>query len=99
MDWHIAQEKNFLPAQNVMNYLAGNSFLGLRTKKNQDILSLILILNNQLEEYWAWSSYWLRHGQNVDIYINFQVNINKYIDFDIEIVLNTDKIDLDIEIE
>ena len=85
MDWHIAQEKNFLPAQNVMNYLAGNSFLGLRTEKNQDILSLILILNNQLEEYWAWSSYWLRHGQNVDIYINFQANINKYIDFDIEI--------------
>ena len=52
MDRHITQEKNFLPAQNVTNYLAGNPFLGLRTKKNhQDILSLILILNNQLEEY------------------------------------------------
>ena len=33
MDRHITQEKNFLPAQNVTNYLAGNPFIGLRPKK------------------------------------------------------------------
>ena len=42
MDQHITQEKNFLPAQNVMNYLAGNSFLGLRTEKKSRYLVLDL---------------------------------------------------------
>ena len=68
---HYSREKLFACSKCDKLFSRESIFRTQTQKNHQYILSLILILNNQLEEYWAWSSYWLRHGQNVDIYINF----------------------------